>query len=371
MVRPRSAAEAAPSPVADGEAPGGAGAASADPPPQRSVGPALGHALLGRAARLGGLVIAIVLVMAFFAIKSDGLFLKSNNLLGMLRYMSTLAIIGLGLTTVLVVGEIDLSFPNMYGLSAMVMAVSWIEWGWPMWAAIAAAYVVALAVGSFNAFFTAIVRIPSFVATLGSSTLILGFTLYVSKSNRYDPRNPPPGKPDVPGGELGFFRGLANQDLPGELPMQVVWLVGIAVVFWVALHRSLFGFRLRAIGGNQAAARLAKLPVVRYKWLAFVIVAATATTAALLDFSYVASVAPDSGLQLLFPVFAAVIIGGASLQGGHGTVVGTLLGALLLAVIANGLAVIAAGAFAQQMLLGVVTIGAVVLDQVSQRWRTR
>jgi ribose/xylose/arabinose/galactoside ABC-type transport system permease subunit len=316
----------------------------------RKNGSMVGRALLGRAARVGGLVLAIALVMAYFAIESDGLFLKTNNLLGMLRYMSTVAIIGLGLTTVLIVGEIDLSFPNVFGLSAMMSAVAWIEWGWPLWAAV--------------------VKIPSFVATLGSSTLILGFTLYVSKSNRYDPRNPPPGKPDVPDGELGFFRGLANPDLPLDLPMQVVWMAGIAIVFWVALHRSLFGFRLRAIGGNQNAARLAKLPVVRYKWVAFLIVATAAATAALLDFSYVASVAPDSGLQLLFPTFAAVIIGGASLQGGHGTVLGTLLGALLLAVIANGLAVIAAGAFAQQILLGVVTIGAVVLDQLTQRWRT-
>ena len=146
-------------------------------------------------------------------------------------------------------------------------------------------------------------------------------------------------------------------------------MAGIAVLFWFALRRSLFGFRLKAVGGNAVAARLAGLPVRRYKWFAFLLVSASAATAALLDFSYVASVAPDSGFTLLFPTFAAVIIGGASLQGGHGTVIGTLLGALLLAVIANGLAVIAAGAFAQQMLLGSVTIGAVVLDQVTQRWR--
>jgi ribose/xylose/arabinose/galactoside ABC-type transport system permease subunit len=334
-------------------------------PPRRSTG----SWLLGTAARIGGLVFAIVLVMIFFTIKSDGLFLKPNNLLGLLRYMSTLAIIGLGLTAVLIVGEIDLSFAALYGLSAMVAAVAWIEWQWPLWLALVAMYVAAAAVGSFNAFFTAVVKIPSFVATLGSSTLILGFTLYVSKSNRYDPRNPPPGKPDVSGTELRFFRGLSNQNLPHDLPMQVIWMAGITIVFWFALRRSLFGFRLRAVGGNPVAARLARLPVRRYTWFAFLAVAGATATAALLDFSYVASVAPDSGLNLLFPTFAAVIIGGTSLQGGRGTVLGTVLGALLLAVIANGLAVIAAGAFAQQMLLGFVTIGAVVLDQFTQRWR--
>ena len=77
--------------------------------------------------------------MIYFTIESDGLFLKTNNLLGMLRYMSTLAIIGLGLTAVLIVGEIDLSFASLYGLSAMIAAVAWIEWEWPVWWAIVAA----------------------------------------------------------------------------------------------------------------------------------------------------------------------------------------------------------------------------------------
>ena len=227
----------------------------------------------------------------------------------------------------------------------------------------------AIAGGSFNVFFTAVVKIPSFVATLGSSTLILGFTLYVSESNRYDPRNPPPGSPDVDAGQLSFFRGLSNQDLPADVPMQVIWMGGIAMLFWFALRRSLFGSaqgrrrqrRCRSAGrpAGQALQVVRLPPRGRLR----------RGRAALLDFSYVASVAPDSGITLLFPTFAAVIIGGASLQGGHGTVIGTLLGALLLAVIANGLAVIAAGAFAQQMLLGSVTIGAVVLDQVTQRWR--
>ena len=146
-------------------------------------------------------------------------------------------------------------------------------------------------------------------------------------------------------------------------------MVVVALVFWLLLQRSLFGFRLKAIGGNAAAARLARLPVTRYKWLAFCLVAVAVTTAGILDFSYVDTISADAGPSLLFPTFSAVIIGGTALQGGYGTVVGTLLGALLLALLANGLAVIAAGSFVQQILLGTVTIGAVVLDQVSRSAR--
>ncbi len=318
-------------------------------------------------ARVGGLMVAVGIVMAIFAAASDGLFLYPDNLLGLLRYMSTLAIVGLGLTVVLVVGEIDLSFANLYGLSAMSMAVAWINWGWPLWLAILLALAIAVAVGAFNAFFTTVVGIPSFIATLGSSTLIFGFNLLVSGAQRYAPASPPPGK-SIDAGEVSFFRGLANQDLPFGVPMQVLWMVGIAFLFWMLLSRSLFGFRLRAIGGNEVAARFARLPVRRYKFWAFCIAGLAAAVAALLDFSFIGSIQPDAGQALLFPTFAAVVIGGASLQGGRGSVAGTLLGALLLAIIANGLALLAAGAFAQQMFLGVVTIGAVVLDQATRKW---
>lgn len=319
-------------------------------------------------ARVGGLLLAVVALMAVFAFLSDGRFLIFGNLLGMLRYMSTVAILGLGLCVVLVVGEIDLSFGNLYGLTAMLVAVAWIVWGWPVYLAILLAFAVAVLVGCFNAFFTSIVKIPSFIATLGSSTLLFGFTLLVSKSQSFNPAYPPPGTV-IDEGQAAFFRGLSNQSLPLGLPMQVLWMAAAALVFGFLLSRSLFGFRLKAIGGNQRAAELARLPVVRHKFLAFVLMAVAACLAALLDFAFIGSIQPTAGQQLLFPTFAAVIIGGASLSGGRGTVVGTLSGALLLAVIANGLALLAAGSFTQQMFLGTVTIGAVVLDQLTQRLR--
>lgn len=337
-------------------------------PSTSALGPGSARQFLTAFARVGGLMLTVGLVMAVFASLSGGLFLIPDNLLGLLRYMSTIAIVGLGLTAVLIVGEIDLSFANLYGLSAMSMAVAWIQWGWPLYAAIALAFAIGIAAGAFNAFFTTVIGIPSFIATLGSSTLIFGFNLLISDAQRFAPASPPARKTLNPG-EVSFFRGLSNRDLPFGIPMQALWMVGIALVFYLILSRSLFGFRLRAIGGNEAAARLARLPVARYKFWAFCIAGVAATTASLLDFAFIGSIQPDAGQALLFPTFAAVVIGGASLQGGRGSVVGTLLGALLLAVIANGLALLAAGAFVQQMFLGVVTIGAVVLDQVTRNWR--
>ena len=318
--------------------------------------------------RTAGLLGAILLVIAIFAIASHGLFLKPDNLLGLLRYMSSLAIVGLGLTAVLMVGEIDLSFGAVYGLSSMLMGVAWIVWGWNLWLAILLSVVMAVAVGAFNAFFTTITKIPSFIATLGSSTIVFGVTLLVSASRTFSPLAPPDGRV-IPKSELNIFSELSNHKLPFGIPMQVTWMLLAALIFWYLITKSLFGFHLKAIGGNQVAAGFAKIKVRKYKMWAFIICSIAAAFAAILDFAFINSVQPDSGSGLLFPTFAAVVIGGASLIGGRGTVTGTLLGCLLLAVLANGLALLGSGAFLQQMFVGAVTIGAVVLDQTTRGLR--
>ncbi len=320
------------------------------------------------ALRVGGLILSVFAVGVVYEILSGGSFFGLDNLLGILRATSTVAILGLGFLLVLIVGEIDLSFGNLYGLSASLMAVSWILWDWPVWVAIPFTFLVAAGWGAFNAFFTTVAKIPSFIATLGSSTLILGFTLLITNSNSYNPAYPP-GPHVIDAGQLSAFTAISNEPLPFNFPMQGVWLIAAALIFWFLLSRSIFGFRLIAIGGNPAAARLARIPVRKYKFVAFITCSVMACFAALLDFSFIGSTQPNAGQTLLFPTFAAVIIGGASLSGGRGTVIGTVTGALLLAVLVNGIAILAAGPFVQQMVVGSVTIGAVVLDQLTQRRR--
>jgi ribose/xylose/arabinose/galactoside ABC-type transport system permease subunit len=322
--------------------------------------------------RVAGLLAAVVIAGFVFAVWSDWLFLKTGNLVVMIRLMGVLGIIGLGLLVVLLVGEIDLSFSALAVLSAIVMGKMWVELGYHIAIGILVAFAVAIGVGLFNAFFVNVVKVPSFIVTLGSNTLVFGFTLLISRNTPILAQKLPPdpeewqvrGGDYVDAAEYTFFRALAsNYALPGRFPLQVVWLAGFAIVFGILLSRGVFGFRMKAIGGNEQAAVLAKLPVRRYKTLAFVISACMAAMGGLLDFSFISQVQPNQGGIYLFPVFTAVIIGGASLSGGRGTVSGTLLGALLLAVISNGLALNATGAFVQQMWLGTVTIAAVVLDQ--------
>ncbi len=317
-------------------------------------------------ARLGGVTLAVVIVGAYFSVRTHGDLLVTANLLGILRGLSTIAIMGFGLTAVIITGEIDLSFAAVYGLSTNIVSVLWITHGVPVYLAIVIAFLAATVVGAFNAFFTAVVKIPSFIATLGSSTLVFGFTLYIGQTQNLSYQYPPIGH-TVPSGEASFFKNLGNSALPGNFPEQGLWTVALLVVFAFVLGRTLFGFRLKAIGGSRSAAEIVRLPITRYVFLAFVISACTACLAGLLDFSFVGTAGPNDGQTYLFPVFAAVIIGGASLAGGKGGAVGTVTGALLLAVLANGFALIAAGPFAQQLLLGTVTVGAVVIDRLTSK----
>jgi ribose/xylose/arabinose/galactoside ABC-type transport system permease subunit len=319
--------------------------------------------------RFGGLAIAtLVVVLTFTFLSKPDTFLTVSNAVGVMRSMSTIAIVGLGLTLVIVVGEIDLSFGYMYGLAATLVAVSWIIWGWPIYLSLILALLAAVLVGSINAFLVTVIKIPSFIVTLGIGALLFGMTLLVSNAATLNPEYPAGGQA-VPKAEIDWFYGLSNQNLPFNLPMQGLWMIGAALVIGFVLSRSLFGFRLKAIGGNPLAAELARLPIRKYKFAAFITCSLLAAIAAILDFAFIGSTQPNAGVSLLFPVFAAVILGGASLSGGRGTAIGTLSGALLLAIIANGLALLSVGSYLSQFTSGGVMIAAVVLDRFTQSLR--
>lgn len=328
-----------------------------------------GRATFDIALRLGGLFIAIVLVGALF-VSLNSAFLNIDVLVSVLRSMSSVAIMGLGLTLVIVAGEIDLSFGAMYGLAANSLAVVWILGGVPVWLAIPLALLIGGLVGLANGALVTWLAIPSFIVTLGSYNLLFGLSLWITGASTFNPVYPPPHH-DIPAAQLDFFTGLSASFGTHPISIEVFWMLGLAIVVGLLLHRSLFGFRLLAIGGNPTAARLARLPVGRYKITAFVLSGVLAATAGILDFAFIQTTQPDIGLSQTFPVFAAVIIGGASLSGGKGTVIGTIGGALLLAELQIGLALLSPGPHVQQIFLGAVTIGAVALDLGLTKLRTR
>lgn len=340
-------------------------AATATPEPKGAPRLTLGITSL----RTYGLLIAIVLIGFFFWLQNPA-FANTNNIFQLLRSMTSLAMIAFAQMLVIVTAELDLSVGAVYGLTATTLAVFWLGAGnspfepWHFFAALLVAIGVALACGATNAFFTTVVGIPSFIATLGMLSIAQGLELLLSNAGSFNAAFFFPA-PDP--GQLEAFRFLGFTTLPFGIPIQVLWLGVAFVVFWIIRHRTLFGFRLLAIGGNADAARVTRLPVRKYKFIVFMLAAFMAGLAGILDFSFVGSIGPGSGTALTFPVFAAVVIGGASLAGGRGTVFGTLMGVVLLAIIANGLAIMGVPSFVRLVFIGAVTIGAVSIDVIAQR----
>lgn len=329
-------------------------------------GKAAGDAVSGRArwkesvTRYGGLMVAVALVGVVFQIQT-GVVFSVSNILSILEFMATLAIVGFGETIEMVAGEIDLSLGALYGLGAMTCAQLWMH-GTPFVVAFGVGLLVGAAGGVVNGVIVVRLGVNSFITTLGMLNIAEGITYYISNNIAVTPA----GNEN----EYNIFFAIGSGTLFG-IPSQIYWLVGIGIVAWLLLHRSVFGFRVTAVGGNVEAARAARMPVHRTKILAFVVAGSLAALAGMIDFSLVDSTSPTAGSTLIFPVFAAVVIGGTSLSGGRGSIVGTLFGALLLETLANGLGLIGAGAFAQLLFVGTAIIVAVAIDRWTARLRAQ
>lgn len=322
----------------------------------------MGLARAGRAifARLGVLLAASLVAGIIFQV-TTGVFFTIGNFESILLFMTSVAIVGFGQTLVIVGGELDLSVGSIYGLSSMTVGLLW-SGGWPLAIAIVIGILVGALAGLVNGLIVTRLRVNSFITTLGTLNLYLGITLFISSNVAFSP------SASLPGYELYQFIGTSA---PLGIPIQIYWLVLALAVMWVVLHRTVFGFRIAAIGGNPIAARAAHLPVRRVKVATFIISGALAAIAGIIDFSLVSSVSPTAGSTLMFSVLAAVIIGGASLSGGRGIILGTLVGAFLLEVLTNGLGLLGAGAYAQLLFQGGVILVAVAVDSWANRRRSQ
>lgn len=318
--------------------------------------------------RLLGLAVAIVII-AMVVQSQRPSFMSPENLTTLVRSMIALGMVAFAQMLVILLGEIDLSIGAVYGLSGIVTATLWLGGGalpftTSLPIALIAGTLVALTIGALNGFLNINAGLPSFIATLGTLNIAEGLQLLTSNAATFTPAY---NDPMPAAWELTMFNWLGAMPILFDIPIEILWLVAAFVFFWILRHRTVLGFRLLAMGGNLEAARVARLPVRKYKYIVFLLSSLMAGLAGIADFSYVGSVGPSQAGNLLFSAIAAVVIGGASLNGGRGTVVGTLLGVVLLAMLNNGLALMGVGSFVQLIFIGGVTIAAVWLDIVSQR----
>jgi ribose/xylose/arabinose/galactoside ABC-type transport system permease subunit len=303
-----------------------------------------------------GIVLALIALAAFFAWRSP-VFLTSSNLLQVLLQASVNTIVALGMTFVIITAGIDLSVGSTAAFAGMVTATT-MKTGLPLvgvevpWqVAVLVGILVGILVGLTNGLLITSFRITPFIVTLGMLSVVRGLTLIYSEGR------PVFGFPEA-------FNNLAGTI--GPLPTPAIIAAALAVISALVLRFTRLGEYTYAIGGNEEAARLSGVPVNRYKIAIYTLGGALSATAGIVLTARLRTAEPNAATGYELDAIAATVMGGTSLFGGEGTVIGTVIGALIIATLRNGLNLMNVQAYYQQLAIGLVIILAVALDRFRQ-----
>ncbi|MGW0864536.1 substrate-binding domain-containing protein [Streptomyces koelreuteriae] len=298
----------------------------------------------------GALTALIVLVIAMSALSGD--FLTADNLLNVGVQAAVTAILAFGVTFVIVSAGIDLSVGSVAALSATVLAWTATSAGVPVFVAVLLAIATGIACGLVNGILISYGKLPPFIATLAMLSVARGLSLVISEGS-------PIALPDSVS-HLGDTLG-------GWLPVPVLVMIVMGLIAAFVLGRTYIGRSMYAIGGNEEAARLSGLRVKKQKLAIYALSGVFAAVAGVVLAARLSSAQPQAADGYELDAIAAVVIGGASLAGGTGKASGTLIGALILAVLRNGLNLLNVSAFWQQVVIGVVIALAVLLDTARRK----
>ena len=298
---------------------------------------------------LAGLILLVLLVVVF-QIRSNGVFLNQDNLRGMLGILPETGLVAIGVTILMISGEFDLSVGSVFALMPMTMAVLMLH-GAPFPVAMLAGLLVCAAIGFINGYVTIWFAIPSFITTLGMLFIARSLTIVVSGGF------PPLLPADLPTWLFTSFVGPGNM-----FRMSFLWFAGIAVLTSLMLSSTNFGNWIKATGGFHPAAASMGIPTARVKLACFVLCSVLSGFAGMIQVLRLGSPLPSIGEGLELQAVAAAVIGGASLAGGIGTVLGGIIGTTLIRVIDNGLVLSQVDANWFKFAIGFLTIFAVVAN---------
>lgn len=306
---------------------------------------------LGELWRRGGVLIAFIILSAVFAALSPR-FLTINNWLNVLLQTATIGIVAIGMTFVIVTAGIDLSVGSVVALTGMTAAVA-MRAGAPGVVGIFVALIAGALVGLFNGLSITKLGVTPFIATLATLAMGRGLTLAISSGQT-------------------IFSFPRSYDFFGDgeiasIPVPVILLLLAFIIAHFVLSRTVFGHSVYAVGGNKEAAHLAGINTSRVELLVYVISGILCGVSGIILMGRLDAALPTSATGLELNAIAAVVIGGASLFGGKGTMLGTLLGALTIGVLANGLNLLNVSPFWTQFIQGAVIFLAVLNDSLNQR----
>lgn len=299
-----------------------------------------------------GPFLALGVVYSLFSLLRPETFFTWGNTTIMLQQTVIIGIAALGMTMIIIAGGIDLSVGSIIALCTIVVA-RLLEQGWSPLAAGLAGVAAGAGCGAFAGMFITRLRLMPFIVTLGTMGIWRGAAKGLAGEQPIYP-------------EDSWLNALMQLPRSG-LPAGVWLLLGLAVMVAAVLRYTRFGRHVFAVGSSEATARLCGVRVERLKLLVFVLGSAFAGLAGVLQFSYLTGGDPTTAVGLELNIIAAVVIGGASLSGGQGTIAGTLAGALLMTVVGNGCTKLELANWVQEIVTGAIIVAAVLLDRVRQR----
>ncbi|MGI9369126.1 MAG: ABC transporter permease [Ruegeria sp.] len=339
---------------------------------------------------LGGMVGTVAVFTFFLLFAFDSGMFTSQGVMNWSIVSAQFMIIAVGACLLMIAGEFDLSVGSMIGFAGMMIAIFSVTMSWPVWMAILVTFALCVTIGALNGYIVVRTGLPSFIVTLAFLFILRGFTIYLPQT--IERKTIIGGIKDVAEGDwlaavfggkilqglfvwLGdagvidtFERGTREgQPVVDGIPMLIIWAIGLIIFGHVLLTKTKFGNWIFASGGDAEAARNSGVPVNRVKVLMFMFTAFCATVFATCQVMEFGSAGADRGLLKEFEAIIAVVIGGALLTGGYGSVLGAALGALIFGVVQQGLFFAGVESSLFRVFLGVILLGAVILNTYIRR----
>ncbi len=298
-------------------------------------------------------LIGFLVLCIFFSITAES-FLTADNISNIIRQVSINGILAVGMTFVILTGGIDLSVGSVMALTGTIIAGMMINTGLPPVVAVLIGIVLGAVLGYINGLFTAYAKIPAIIVTLAMMEAARGLALL------YTGGYPLSGLPSS-------YNFIGRGYLFGVIPMPAVIMILVFIAAYIILNHLPIGRYIYALGGNEEAVRLSGVKVKRIKTFVYIVSGVTAAISGMIMTSRLSSGQPMAGEGYELDAIAAVVLGGTSIAGGRGHIFGTLLGALLLGVLSNGLNLMGVSPYVQRVLKGVIIVGAIYYSSTRQK----
>ena len=303
-------------------------------------------------------LLLLIALFVLFAVLRPGKFLSVGNMQNLLQQIVTYAIIGCGLTFCLVCGGNDLSAGASMALSGIIV-VSLLVRGWPMWLCIILCLLMGVLTGIMNGYFIEILGVIPFVATLGTQWVYRGMANGLVNGAPVYTVDIPGGAVSMVGSTQWWFYQLGGGRFPGGLPYSVVIMLVYALILGVVLAKTRIGRQIYACGSNLEAAKLSGINAVGTRMFAYCMSGFSAAICGILVASRMSSAQPMAGNGYEMEAIAAAVLGGIAISGGEGNILNTIIGALMMGVIRNGLNLIGVNSYWQQVIIGLILVIAV------------